>query len=593
MQTMKWYRNLRISAKLTIGFLLIAFIAAIIGAIGLVNLIRMNEADTRLYESNTLGINYASEAAIYYQEARFNAMKLFIEQNQSEQKKLINNINDSTKSAESFLEMYGNLKKSEEDLNLFRELESSWNTYQVLLSNFLEYFQNGNLEKANELVFGEMYLVSLDLQEDFEDTIIYNVESGAKRANANSQLAINSIILLSVVILIGVIVAVLLGIFISKLISRPIKKLVDASNQIALGDTEVNVIAETKDEIGDLMSAFGRMIENVRDQVLVVEKIADGDMTVDVIVHSDKDLLGQKLHEMVVKNNEVLSNIKVASDQVAAGAQQISDTSMSLSQGATEQASSVEELSASIVEISEQVKLTAGNAQSASVQSMQTGEKVEDGNRQLRGLIEAIENISIKSTEIEKIIKTIDDIAFQTNILALNAAVEAARAGAAGKGFAVVADEVRNLAGKAAEAANNTTQLIEETIQAVGKGTSLAGSTAKAMEEVVQNTAKVAELVDGIADASNAQASAISQITTGIEQISTVVQSNSATSEESAATAEELSGQAQMLNHQISKFRLSRTVEEVDFQQKTEKHRDATDLSMGDKASGFALLGKY
>ena len=434
---MKWYRNLRISAKLTIGFLLIAFIAAIIGAIGLVNLIRMNEADTRLYESNTLGINYASEAAIYYQEARFNAMKLFIEQNQSEQKKLINNINDSTKSAESFLEMYGNLKKSEEDLNLFRELESSWNTYQVLLSNFLEYFQNGNLEKANELVFGEMYLVSLDLQEDFEDTIIYNVESGAKRANANSQLAINSIILLSVVILIGVIVAVLLGIFISKLISRPIKKLVDASNQIALGDIEVNVIAETKDEIGDLMSAFGRMIENVRDQVLVVEKIADGDMTVDVIVHSDKDLLGQKLHEMVVKNNEVLSNIKVASDQVAAGAQQISDTSMSLSQGATEQASSVEELSASIVEISEQVKLTAGNAQSASVQSMQTGEKVEDGNRQLRGLIEAIENISIKSTEIEKIIKTIDDIAFQTNILALNAAVEAARAGAAGKGFAV------------------------------------------------------------------------------------------------------------------------------------------------------------
>ena len=590
---MKWYRNLRISAKLTIGFLLIAFIAAIIGAIGLVNLIRMNEADTRLYESNTLGINYASEAAIYYQEARFNAMKLFIEQNQSEQKKLINNINDSTKSAESFLEMYGNLKKSEEDLNLFRELESSWNTYQVLLSNFLEYFQNGNLEKANELVFGEMYLVSLDLQEDFEDTIIYNVESGAKRANANSQLAINSIILLSVVILIGVIVAVLLGIFISKLISRPIKKLVDASNQIALGDIEVNVIAETKDEIGDLMSAFGRMIENVRDQVLVVEKIADGDMTVDVIVHSDKDLLGQKLHEMVVKNNEVLSNIKVASDQVAAGAQQISDTSMSLSQGATEQASSVEELSASIIEISEQVKLTAGNAQSASVQSMQTGEKVEDGNRQLRGLIEAIENISIKSTEIEKIIKTIDDIAFQTNILALNAAVEAARAGAAGKGFAVVADEVRNLAGKAAEAANNTTQLIEETIQAVGKGTSLAGNTAKAMEEVVQNTAKVAELVDGIADASNAQASAISQITTGIEQISTVVQSNSATSEESAATAEELSGQAQMLNHQISKFRLSRTVEEVNFQQKTEKHSDVTDLSMGDKASGFALLGKY
>ena len=590
---MKWYRNLRISAKLTIGFLTIAFIAVIIGAVGLINLIRMNEADTRLYESNTLGINYASEAAIYYQEARFNAIKLFTEQNQSGQKKLIDNINDSMKSAGSFLEMYGNLKKSEEDLNLFSELKSSWNTYQVLLSNFLEYFQNGNLEKANELAFGEMYLVSLDLQKDFDDTIAYNVESGAERANSNSQLAINSIILLSIVILIGVVVAVLLGIFISKLISRPIKKLVDASNQIALGDTEVNVIAETKDEIGDLMSAFGRMIENIRDQVLVVEKIADGDMTIDVIVHSDKDLLGQKLHEMVVKNNEVLSNIKVASDQVAAGAQQISDTSMSLSQGATEQASSVEELSASIIEISEQVKLTAGNAQSASVQSMQTGEKVEDGNRQLRGLIEAIENISIKSTEIEKIIKTIDDIAFQTNILALNAAVEAARAGAAGKGFAVVADEVRNLAGKAAEAANNTTQLIEETIQAVGKGTSLAGNTAKAMEEVVQNTAKVAELVDGIADASNAQASAISQITTGIEQISTVVQSNSATSEESAATAEELSGQAQMLNHQISKFRLSRTVEEVNFQQKTEKHSDATDLSMGDKASGFALLGKY
>lgn len=229
---------------------------------------------------------------------------------------------------------------------------------------------------------------------------------------------------------------------------------------------------------------------------------------------------------------------------------------MNLSQGTTEQASSVEELSASMVEIADQANLAADHAQSARTQSKQSEQEVSRGNDKLKDLIGAIDNINNKSNEIGKIVKTIDDIAFQTNILALNAAVEAARAGAAGKGFAVVADEVRNLAGKSAEAVQTTTEMIRETVEAIAVGSELAGSTVEAMEAIVTGTAKVTELVEAIAQASSAQAVAIGQVNTGVEQISSVVQSNSATSEESAATAEELSGQAQMLNQQLGRFQL-------------------------------------
>ena len=237
------------------------------------------------------------------------------------------------------------------------------------------------------------------------------------------------------------------------------------------------------------------------------------------------------------------------SDQVSSGAQ-------ALSQGATEQASSVEELAASINEISNNINQTAQQAQDASDKSMQVGEKAGESNNRMHDMLQAMADINASSGEIGKIIKTIEDIAFQTNILALNAAVEAARAGAAGKGFAVVADEVRNLASKSAEASKNTAVLIENSLQAVENGKRIADETAQSLEVVISDIQEASSLMGSIAKAATDQAESISQITLGIDQISSVVQTNSATAEESAAASEELSGQAQILNELVRKFRL-------------------------------------
>lgn len=218
-----------------------------------------------------------------------------------------------------------------------------------------------------------------------------------------------------------------------------------------------------------------------------------------------------------------------------------------LSQGATEQASAIEELSATIIEIYEKVKDTAKHAGEVNILSLSAQKEVEEGNEQMEQMVKAMEEISYSSNEIGRIIKTIDDIAFQTNILALNAAVEAARAGQAGKGFAVVADEVRNLAAKSAEAAKSTSVLIQKSMESVNNGSKIADNTAISLQRIIETSSKTTELIGEIAKSSDDQAGAINQVTLGVSQISDVIQTNSATAEESAAASEELSGQAQML----------------------------------------------
>ena len=266
------------------------------------------------------------------------------------------------------------------------------------------------------------------------------------------------------------------------------------------------------------------------------------------------------MRETAAGVSRAMLGILDSADRLDAGSDQVSSGAQSLAQGTTEQAAAVEKMLATISELSDQVKQNALNATNAGELSVQAGDGVAESNQFMNELVLAMAEIQRTSDEIGKIIKTIDDIAFQTNILALNAAVEAARAGAAGKGFAVVADEVRNLAAKSAEAAKTTTSLVSNTQKAISKGSTLAASTSKSLHEVVEKAQLVGQRTTEVAEVSNRQAEAIRGMSGGLEQISSVVQQSSATAEESAAASQELSEQAAMLKALAAQFKIRQNV---------------------------------
>ena len=384
-------------------------------------------------------------------------------------------------------------------------------------------------------------------------------------ADSEFMAARNQLILMCALFsVVGLLILIAISFFLIKRALNPLQGIALAGKAVAEGNFDVKVSYDRQDEIGDLAAAIQSVMQHVREIISdlsdKLSELAKGNFRVSLenteqYPGAYRPLLNS-LQEISNDLNKTMAEIKTSAREVNAGAEQVSSGAQGLSQGATEQASSIEELSATVNDISEHIKKTAENTRLANTEAQNAGKEVSHSDKQMQQMKAAMENINQKSGEISKIIKTIDDIAFQTNILALNAAIEAARAGVAGKGFAVVADEVGNLAQKSANAAKDTTMLIEETLQAVEQGTVLADSTAESLQRVVTGASKVTELVNQIAEASVEQSRAVEQVSTGIDQISSVVQSNTATAEESAAASEELSGQANILNELVGRFQL-------------------------------------
>lgn len=370
------------------------------------------------------------------------------------------------------------------------------------------------------------------------------------------------IVMLSVLGTASILISILFGIYITRSITRPIKELETAARQMEQGHLKVDVTYRSKDELGSLSNSMRQMSEKISyymDEISrAMQQLADGNLDIPGCDGFQGDFLPvqEALFIVIDSLNETMAEINTFSDQVASGSDQVAGGAQVLSQGVIAQAGSVEELASTMSEISRQVNENAETSQAVKTAAGEMGTNILACNQQMQEMKAAMGEINSCSTQIRKIIKTINDIASQTNILALNAAVEAARVGAESKGFSVVAQEVRGLAGKSSAASKSTEALIEQTLAAVAHGTKLAEETAASLMNIVGGTDDMVSKINQIAEATQKQAEATEMVSIGIGQISDIVQTNSATAEESAAASEELYGESQLLKSKISRFKL-------------------------------------
>jgi len=289
---MKWFNNLKIGPKLIIAFLIIALIAAVVGIVGLMNLNKIDTADTLLYEDNTLSIAYSGNAAAYYQRLKYHIAECIIKKDDSLTDNYVTNINSDISSIDEQLKLYEEGIIDEEDRKEFDELKHLWEQYKSYTQEIIKYIREGQYDKAEKVLTEESAVIGESVRDNLFDLVEYNQIKAAERETSNDQIATNARTLMITIIIIGVILAVVLGFIISRSISKPIGMIVDAANKLAAGDIEIQSTIYQKDEIGQLAESFRNLVKNTQAQVAVVERIADGDLTVDVPIRSEKDVMG-------------------------------------------------------------------------------------------------------------------------------------------------------------------------------------------------------------------------------------------------------------------------------------------------------------
>ena len=556
-------KHMNIGKKLIVTFILVAILSSIGGVVGYVVMGSMNSGYSNALTNYGFSQGDVGLFSTEFNQGRVTILNVIIETDSQKMQTDVDSLQKSDTKIDTYLANMEKTMVNDKETGYFNDIKNNLAKYRTVTDQVVALAQKNKNIEAQTLATSQAVPIATAIRTSAEALLTEKTEAGNQiGTELAKQDTVGSIIII-LVVLFSFIISLIIAVTISRSISKPVKEMAEAAKRMAEGDLNVQINVTSKDEIGQLGTAFAKSTASIRAYISEITKnlgkVANGDLTV---VSTDLDYIGdyedlKNSYFIIVKSlNDIFVQMLQSSEQVSSGSEQVSNGAQALAQGATEQASSVEELSATITEISTQVKENAEHATDASLNVNNVRSEIEISNQHMSEMVNAMAQINDSSSQIGKIIKTIEDIAFQTNILALNAAVEAARAGAAGKGFAVVADEVRNLASKSAEAAKDTTSLIENSMKQVEAGTKIADETAKSLFRVVESTKAVAETVERISQASNRQSDAIGQVTLGVDQISSVVQTNSATAEESAAASEELSGQAQILHELVSKVKL-------------------------------------
>ena len=564
--------NFKVSTKLIAGFLMVTFFTAIVGFVGITGMQRIDNAADEMYELETVPLPELSKAIEMLQRQRA-CMREFIIGAAIGDTTLIEDAQNRVQTYRPIMsdsmETYYSTIRDPEAKRLFDEARNLYNnSFTKCMDLIYNSAKNGGDPTALYATMHE-YTVDTDkIVENFDKCMSMKIDLAAKSADTTSHTAHGLLRVIIGILLAALFVSILMAVYISGLINKSLTPLTaflkkaDELGDLTIGNEEMAVLGELgqhQDELGQCIKAATTFVTNMNEVSHELEKVAGGDLTTKVVKRSDKDIMGQSLLKMITNLNRMFYEIQSSTDQVSEGAKQIADGAQALAGGAIEQASSIEALSGSISEIAEGTKANALTADKTSKLSETIRESAEKGSHQMDEMISAVSEINEASKNISKIIKTIDDIAFQTNILALNAAVEAARAGQHGKGFAVVAEEVRNLASKSAEAARDTGDMIQNSMDKAELGARIAGETAASLSEIVTGINESSQLVAEIASATELQSLGIERINVGIDQVAQVIQQNSATAEQSAASSQEMSGQADMLHGLITQFTLDKT----------------------------------
>jgi len=584
---MSAFRNLKIKAKMLVSFLLVVVVMSGILMFSIFQLTSVSASYNNVIDHSLEARRAILEFISTYRDVRRMVMTMssYTGYNQEKCESLYKEAKSICADADKCLDEYeaatrANTLFTEEDvtfrINKVNSIREKFKQYQQgYLEEMIEAAREAGSDPdspeavqwhAQSLVIIETGgQIATDIREaslDLRDTVM---ETANKAMDGAKGRVGTTSVMLACIAVAAIILSIVIALTIANMISKPIAmmtqfmKKAGSTGDISIAPDEaaqIKVLASAKDEIAELSNGSVMFVEHVTYIANELEIIAGGDLTSEIKLLSDRDAMGKSLDKMIKSFNEMFLEIKQASSQVSVGSGQISDGAQLLASGSSEQAATLEQLSASIDDISQKTKENAERTSNASKLADDIMKNAEKGTKQMEQMINAVNEINAANQNINKVIKAIDDIAFQTNILALNAAVEAARAGSAGKGFAIVAEEVRNLAGKSAESAKDTSELIANSIEKAHLGTQIAGETASSLNDIVSGITGSNKIIAEIARSSEEQTESINQISYGINSVTQVVQQSSAATEESAAASEQMNGQATMLEEMVRRFRL-------------------------------------